>query len=64
MCARLKYEHFKAGQIVFTIGDYGDKFYIILHGSVGVLIPNKKRRKTVDKIIAINKKVPEAVKVV
>ena len=34
---------------VSNIGDYGDKFYIILEGSVGVLIPNFKRRRTVDK---------------
>ena len=28
------------------LGDYGDKFYMIFEGSVGVLIPNSKRRKT------------------
>ncbi|CDW71386.1 UNKNOWN [Stylonychia lemnae] len=53
---RLKYEFYKAGDIIFSFGilflnnmckgDYGDKFYIIFQGSVGVLIPNSKRRKT------------------
>ena len=33
----LEYELFKKGDIVFRIGDPGDKFYIILQGSVSIL---------------------------
>ncbi len=36
----------RSGDIVFSYGDLGEKFYIILEGSVGVMIPNSKRRKT------------------
>jgi hypothetical protein len=47
----LTYEYFKSGDILFeygkysdyylySLGSYGDKFYIILAGSVKVLIPN------------------------
>lgn len=43
---RLKYEHMRTGDIVFSYGDFGEKFYIIIEGSVGVMIPNSKRRKT------------------
>ena len=32
----------KAGNIVFRYGDYGDKFYIIIRGTVSVFVPLKK----------------------
>ena len=39
---KLKYGVVQKDQYVFKIGDRGDKFYIILSGSVSVLIPDKK----------------------
>ena len=36
----MEIENFEEGQKVFNIGDYGDKFYIILSGEAAVLIPN------------------------
>ena len=33
------YETFKKGKTVFKAGAKGDKFYLILHGEVGVHIP-------------------------
>jgi len=32
-------EIFEAGQIVFNFNDQGSKFYIILGGEVGIIIP-------------------------
>ena len=37
-CARMKYEFHKKGSTVFFIGDLPEKFYIILLGSVNVLL--------------------------
>ena len=36
---RMDYEFYKEGSTVFKYGDYGDKFYIIIEGTVGVYIP-------------------------
>lgn len=41
---KIKYEHFAEGETVFSHGDYGDKFYIIIKGQVGVLIPPKVKQ--------------------
>lgn len=41
-CCYMKHEMIEAGQVVFSAGDEGDKFYIILQGSVSVLIPLNK----------------------
>ncbi len=35
---RLNHAHYEAGQYVFHRGDPGDKFYLIEHGKVGVLL--------------------------
>ena len=35
----LRIERFKKDDLVFEYGDLGDKFYIILEGSVSVLVP-------------------------
>jgi CRP-like cAMP-binding protein len=40
----LKYEYKKRGDFVFKYGDVGDKFYVILKGSVTVRIPNPKKK--------------------
>ncbi|KAL4453114.1 hypothetical protein ABPG74_015345 [Tetrahymena malaccensis] len=37
-CKRMKLEVCQKGQTVFQIGEYGQKFYLILHGSVSVSI--------------------------
>ena len=34
--------------IIYSKGDYGDKFYIILDGVVSVLVPRKKEKKDED----------------
>jgi CRP-like cAMP-binding protein len=41
-CSCIKHEQFSANQQVFAAGDTGDKFYIILQGSVSVLNPLSK----------------------
>lgn len=37
-CRYMSYEYFDANDIVFDLGSEGFKFYIILKGSVGVLV--------------------------
>jgi hypothetical protein len=37
--SKIKYEQFISGDTVFSKGDFGNKFYIILKGSVSVLMP-------------------------
>ncbi|KAL4497194.1 hypothetical protein ABPG72_019514 [Tetrahymena utriculariae] len=37
-CKRMKLEVYQKGQTVFQIGEYGQKFYLILHGGVSVSI--------------------------
>lgn len=39
------YEFFREGEFVVHFGEPGDKFYIILHGEVRVLIPNGKEEE-------------------
>ena len=36
----LQYEHMEKGKDVFEYNSMGDKFYIILKGTVSVMIPN------------------------
>ncbi len=36
----LTYEYFSPGDFVFHFNTQGEKFYIILEGSVGVFVPN------------------------
>jgi CRP-like cAMP-binding protein len=40
------YETFKKGKTVFKFGAKGDKFYLILHGEVGVHIPVREYKET------------------
>jgi CRP-like cAMP-binding protein len=40
---RLKVTDYKAGQIIFHMGETGDTFYIIEHGTVEVLAPDLQR---------------------
>lgn len=35
------YEHCMADEIVFELGSVGDKFYLILRGEIGVMMPSK-----------------------
>lgn len=44
ICQELKHEFYREGEAVFKQGEYGDKFYVILKGEVGVKIPDPKRR--------------------
>jgi len=36
---KIRYEQYMAGDTVFSHGDYGHKFYIIIQGAVSVLMP-------------------------
>ncbi|CAD8102300.1 unnamed protein product [Paramecium sonneborni] len=42
-----KYEHYNFGQAIMNQGDYGDRFYILLGGEVGVYI--KRSSEDIDK---------------
>ena len=42
ICHHLTLESFPANEFVFHYGEAGNKFYILLEGSVGVLIPRAK----------------------
>lgn len=41
----MKYEYFNKNTVMFKYGDKGDKFYIILKGKIGFLIPQKVKLK-------------------
>jgi CRP-like cAMP-binding protein len=41
-CSYMQVEVFKPGQAIFSVGDVGDKFYVILQGSVSVKVPTNK----------------------
>ena len=41
---RLRFEFYNDRERVFGAGELGDKFYIIIQGSAGVLVPNTKKR--------------------
>lgn len=45
----LTYIKLPQGAIVFEYGTFGDLFYIILKGSVSVLIPNKEKMEKIEK---------------
>lgn len=42
---KIKYEYAQKENILFKIGDKGDKFYIILKGKVDVIVSNETREK-------------------
>jgi uncharacterized protein YjgD (DUF1641 family) len=42
-CGCMTLEEYEFNEILFNIGDKGDKFYIILTGSVSVKVPMKKK---------------------
>jgi len=45
LSAVIELESYKAREVVFKIGTFGDKFYIILKGSVCVLVRKLNRIK-------------------
>lgn len=45
----LKIEHMEEDEFVFHFGEFGDKFYIILDGSVKILRPIKNNQNTNEK---------------
>ena len=49
VCKRLKYEFIPKGCDVIRYGEFGQEFFITLHGSVGVLLPNLNKPKREEK---------------
>lgn len=50
MIEAMRYEYFPEGDIIMNWGDLGDKFYILIKGSVKVLVPDPKIRDAKDKM--------------
>ena len=50
----MKYEYFNKNTVMFKYGDKGDKFYIILKGKIGFLIPQKVKLKLNEEEYLIN----------
>eukprot|EP00392_Amoebophrya_sp_AT5.2_P007020 g7032.t1 len=44
LCRRMELVEYQPREYVFELGDYGDTFYIIFSGSVGVLVPENEER--------------------
>lgn len=57
----LKYEFVPEGYDVVTHGDNGDKFYICLHGVLGVYVPINKNKTQANMFENIDDDVKEAV---
>ena len=55
--ANASFEAVPSGTTVFKEGDKGDKFYIILHGSVGVMKPNLAYHNTKRKMRRVKKRI-------
>ncbi|KAL4488413.1 hypothetical protein ABPG72_019263 [Tetrahymena utriculariae] len=49
-CKHMTYEKFNSGDMVFSQGDRGSKFYIILEGLVGIYIKIKSEQKKVKEL--------------
>ncbi|KAL4438849.1 hypothetical protein ABPG74_016569 [Tetrahymena malaccensis] len=49
-CKHMTYERFSSGDMVFSQGDRGSKFYIILEGLVGIYIKIKSEQKKVKEL--------------
>mmetsp|Transcript_27408 Transcript_27408/g.49338 ORF Transcript_27408/g.49338 Transcript_27408/m.49338 type:complete len:300 (-) Transcript_27408:626-1525(-) len=47
-CSHMLLEEFREGQVVVRYGDYADTFYLVIKGELGVYIPKKKLKATVD----------------
>jgi CRP-like cAMP-binding protein len=47
-CAVITCQEFHSGQVVVSYGDYAHTFFIVLKGELGVLIPKKKLKTTVE----------------
>lgn len=43
LCRYVEYEFIPAGQNVFNYGEIGDKFYMLLKGRVGIIVPLKSQ---------------------
>lgn len=59
LCRILKYEHMQANQLVFRYGDYGDTFYILVDGVVGVNVPIKQ--KVIENIVENDSQVAQTI---
>ena len=47
LCENMRFRYYKAGETIFEYGDYGDQFFIILKGTVSVLVPKQKEKNTI-----------------
>ena len=47
----LKFEYFNSNDKVFEYGSIGDKFYLILKGSVSVMLPSKNQKEAMTTFI-------------
>ena len=52
-CRYVKLEFFQKGEYVFHFGSQGSKFYIIVKGSVGVLVPKFGRNSKSDEFVEV-----------
>jgi CRP-like cAMP-binding protein len=44
VCEHVRYEQYHQGENIINVGEYGDKFYVIIEGEVQVLVPPKKNK--------------------
>ena len=47
----MKYQFVPEGWNIITYGDFGEEFYILLHGICGILLPNKENCSNSNKTI-------------
>lgn len=52
-CMYLTYEHFNTGEFIFSEGEVGDKFYIIIKGQAGVWVKVKEKETFVKKEVLV-----------
>lgn len=41
LCKAMRLEYFPTGKVIFYFGDFPDKFFILLHGKVVILLKKK-----------------------
>lgn len=41
LCSEMRYQHYQSNSVMFKYGDTGEMFYIILSGSISIIIPSQ-----------------------